>query len=47
MISSILLLGFLSTFYGNRHVIAGVVISVGVPLVFYNVLRVWLQVVLP
>ncbi len=47
VISSVLLLGFLSTFYGNRHVIAGVLISVSVPLVFYNILRVWLQVVLP
>ncbi len=47
VLSSILLLGFLSTFYGNRSVVAGVVISVGVPLVFYNILRVWLQVLLP
>ena len=47
VISSIGLLGVLSTFYGNRNLIAGVAISVGVPLVFYNILRVWLQVVLP
>jgi len=47
VIASILLLGFLSTFYGNRNVIAGVLFSVSVPLIFYNILRVWLQVVLP
>jgi hypothetical protein len=47
VISSAILLGVLSTFYGNRHVIAGAAISIGVPLVFYNILRVWLQVVLP
>ena len=47
VISSIVLLGVLSTFYGNRNVIAGAAISIGVPLAFYNVLRVWLQVVLP
>ncbi len=47
VISSILLLGVLSTFYGNRSLIAGVAISIGVPLLFYNILRVWLQVVLP
>jgi len=47
VLSSILLLGVLSTFYGNRSVIVGALISVGVPLIFFNLLRIWLQVVLP
>jgi hypothetical protein len=47
VISSIILLAVLSTFYGNRNVIAGAAISIGVPLAFFNMLRVWLQVVLP
>ncbi len=47
VISSILLIGFMSTFFGNRHMIAGAAVSIGVPLGFYNILRIWLQVVLP
>ena len=47
VLSSIILLAVLSTFYGNRNFIAGALISIGVPLVFYNILRVWLKVVLP
>ena len=47
VISSIILLAVLSTFYGNRNLLAGAAVSIGVPLVFYNMLRVWLQVVLP
>ena len=47
VMSSIILLAVLSTFYGNRNLMAGAAISIGVPLVFYNILRVWLQVVLP
>jgi len=47
VLSSIILLAVLSTFYGNRSVIAGAAISIGVPLGFYNILRVLLQVVLP
>lgn len=47
VISSALLLVVLSTFYGNRNVVVGVLVSVGVPLLFFNVLRVWLKVVLP
>lgn len=47
VLSSILLLAGLSTFYGNRHLIAGAAVSIGVPLAFYNILRIWLQVVLP
>lgn len=47
VLSSIILLAVLSTYYGNRHVIAGAAVSIGVPLVFYNMLRVLLQVVLP
>ena len=47
VLSSIVLLAVLSTFYGNRSVLAGAAISIGVPLAFYNILRVWLLVVLP
>lgn len=47
VLSSILLLGVLSTYYGNRNVLVGIAISVGVPLLFFNTLRIWLQVVLP
>ena len=47
VLSSIALLAVLSTYYGNRNMIAGAAISIGVPLAFYNMLRVWLQVVLP
>ena len=47
VISSILLIGFMSTFFGNRSMIAGAAVSIGVPLGFYNILRIWLQVVLP
>ncbi|NKB50467.1 MAG: hypothetical protein GKS02_14005 [Alphaproteobacteria bacterium] len=47
VISSIILLAVLSTFYGNRNLLAGAAVSIGVPLIFYNILRVWLQVVLP
>ncbi len=47
VLSSIILLAVLSTYYGNRSVIAGAAISIGVPLGFYNILRVLLQVVLP
>jgi len=47
VLSSIILLAVLSTFYGNRNLLAGAAISIGVPLLFYNILRIWLQVVLP
>jgi hypothetical protein len=47
VLSSIVLLAVLSTFYGNRSLLAGAAISIGVPLLFYNILRIWLQVVLP
>lgn len=45
--SSFLLLLGLSTFYGNRNVIVGLVVSATIPFVFFNALRVWLNVVLP
>lgn len=47
VISATVLLVVLSTYYGNRNAIAGIAVSVGVPLIFYNMLRVWLLVVLP
>ncbi|MBT7361835.1 MAG: tripartite tricarboxylate transporter TctB family protein, partial [Rhodospirillaceae bacterium] len=47
VISSFILLLVLSTFYGNRNILLGLLVSAGVPLVFFNVLRVWLKVVLP
>ena len=47
VLSSILLLAALSTYYGNRNILVGAIISIGVPLLFYNLLRIWLQVVLP
>ena len=47
VLSSIVLLAVLSTFYGNRSVLAGAAICIGVPLIFYNILRIWLLVVLP
>lgn len=47
VISSFILLAVLSTFYGNRNIWLGLLVSAGVPLLFFNVLRVWLKVVLP
>ncbi|MEP4377841.1 MAG: tripartite tricarboxylate transporter TctB family protein [Alphaproteobacteria bacterium] len=47
VISSFILLLVLSTFYGNRNIWLGLLVSAGVPLLFFNVLRVWLKVVLP
>ena len=47
VLSAIILLAVLSTFYCNRNVLAGAAVSIGVPLAFYNILRIWLQVVLP
>ena len=47
VISSFILLAVLSTFYGNRNILLGLLVSAGVPLLFFNVLRVWLKVVLP
>lgn len=47
VISSFILLAVLSTFYGNRNVLLGLLVSAGMPLLFFNVLRVWLKVVLP
>lgn len=47
VLASIILIAVLSTFYGNRSWLLGLGISIGVPLLFYNVLRLGLQVVLP
>lgn len=47
VLSSFILLATLSTFYGNRNWVVGLLVSAGVPLLFFNVLRVWLKVVLP
>lgn len=47
VVSSFILLLALSTFYGNRNVLLGLLVSAGVPLLFFNVLRIWLKVVLP
>lgn len=47
VISSALLLGVLSTFYGNRNVVAGLLVCIGLPLLMFNVFRIGLQVVLP
>ena len=47
VISSFILLAVLSTFYGNRSFLLGLLVSAGMPLLFFNVLRVWLKVVLP
>ena len=47
VLSSFLLLAALSTFYGNRNLLLGLLVSAGIPLLFFNVLRIWLKVVLP
>lgn len=47
VISSFILLAVLSTFYGNRNILLGLLVSAGMPLLFFNVLRIWLKVVLP
>ena len=47
VIAAVVVIAVLSTFYGNRNVWAGAAISIGVPLAFFNIMRVWLKVVLP
>tara|TARA_R110002110_G_scaffold415612_7_gene652217 strand:+ start:22005 stop:22529 length:525 start_codon:yes stop_codon:yes gene_type:complete len=47
VISSFILLAVLSTFYGNRNILLGLLVSAGMPLLFFNMLRIWLKVVLP
>lgn len=47
VLAAIILIAVLSTFYGNRSLLLGLGISIGAPLLFYNVLRLGLQVVLP
>ncbi|MFH1489018.1 MAG: tripartite tricarboxylate transporter TctB family protein [Pseudomonadota bacterium] len=47
VVSSILVAGTLSTYYGNRNVLVGLVVSVGVPLGIYYVFTRLLKVSLP
>lgn len=47
VLSSMLVAGTLSTFYGNRNILIGIVISVGVPLGIYFVFTRLLKVSLP
>ncbi len=47
VLSSILVAGTLSTFYGNRNILVGIVVSVGVPIGIYFVFTRLLKVSLP
>lgn len=47
VLSSVIVTGTLSTFYGNRNVLVGVLVSVGVPLGIYFVFTRLLKVSLP
>ena len=47
VVSSILVAGSLSTFYGNRNILVGILISFGVPLGIYFVFTRLLKVSLP
>ncbi len=47
VLSSVLVAGSLSTFYGNRNVLVGVLVSVGVPMGIYFVFTRLLKVSLP
>jgi putative tricarboxylic transport membrane protein len=47
VLSSILLAGTLSTYYGNRNILVGIVVSLGVPLGIYYVFTRLLKVSLP
>jgi len=47
VLSSVLVAGTLSTFYGNRNILVGIVVSVGVPIVIYFVFTRLLKVSLP
>jgi putative tricarboxylic transport membrane protein len=47
VLSSILLAGTLSTYYGNRNILVGIVVSFGVPLGIYYVFTRLLKVSLP
>ena len=47
VISSILVAGSLSTYYGNRNILIGIIVSVGVPLGIYLVFTRLLKVSLP
>jgi hypothetical protein len=47
VLSSVLVAGSLSTFYGNRNILVGILVSVGVPLGIYFVFTRLLKVSLP
>ncbi len=47
VLSSVLVAGSLSTFYGNRNVLVGILVSVGVPMGIYFVFTRLLKVSLP
>jgi putative tricarboxylic transport membrane protein len=47
VLSSFLVAGTLSTFYGNRNILIGLVVSLGVPLAIYYVFTDLLKVSLP
>ena len=47
VLSSVLVAGTLSTFYGNRNILVGIVVSVGVPIGIYFVFTRLLKVSLP
>lgn len=47
VLSSVLVAGSLSTFYGNRNVLVGILVSVGVPIGIYFVFTRLLKVSLP
>ena len=47
VLSSVLVAGTLSTFYGNRNILVGILVSVGVPIGIYFVFTRLLKVSLP
>ena len=47
VLSSVLVAGTLSTFYGNRNILVGILVSVGVPIGIYYVFTRLLKVSLP
>ena len=47
VLSSVLVAGTLSTYYGNRNIVVGILVSVGVPLGIYFVFTRLLKVSLP
>lgn len=47
VISSVIIIGLLSTYYGNRNVLAGVLVSLFIPLFIFNLFTRVLKVSLP